>query len=247
MTAPLIQVDNLCVRYGAVEALTDISLAVMPGTITSLVGSNGAGKSTTLKAISGLVKPVSGSIRYITHDLLKLRAESRSELGIAHVPEGRLVFASMTVTENLLLGAYIQRDKRAIDRDIDELHELFPILKTRAKQLAGTLSGGEQQMLAIGRALMSRPQCLILDEPTMGLAPQMIDRVLEAVASIRDKGITVLMVEQNALEAIAIADSAYVLRQGRLVYQGSGASLDVDLLKQLYLGGGAATPVTGVA
>lgn len=246
MTAPLITVDKLCVRYGAVEALNNLSLEVMPGTITSLVGSNGAGKSTTLKAISGLVKPISGSIRYLNRDLLKVRAESRTELGIAHVPEGRLVFASMTVTENLLLGAYIQRDKRAIERDIAEMHALFPILNTRAKQLAGTLSGGEQQMLAIGRALMSRPQCLILDEPTMGLAPQMIDRVLEAVVSIRAKGITVLMVEQNALEAIAIADRAYVLRQGQLVYQGTGQSLDADTLKQLYLGGAPAT-VTGVA
>lgn len=240
MTAPLIELNNLYVRYGAVEALTDVSLKVMPGAITSLVGSNGAGKSTTLKAISGLVKPTSGAIRYLTHDLLRARPEQRTELGIAHVPEGRLVFASMTVTENLLLGAYIQRDKRAIDRDIEEMQALFPILQTRAKQLAGTLSGGEQQMLAIARALMSRPQCLILDEPTMGLAPQMIDRVLEAVVSIRDKGITVLMVEQNALEAIAIADSAYVLRQGRLVYQGTGQSLDADTLKQLYLGGGPA-------
>ena len=233
---PLLAADGLVVDYGRVRALDGASLAVPPGGIVSLVGSNGAGKSTTLKAISGLLPLAAGTVRFAGEDITSLAPDRRVARGIAHVPEGRRVFAGMSVRENLLLGAYTRADKAETAHDLAECTTLFPILGKRLEQAAGTLSGGEQQMLAIARGLMSRPTLLVMDEPTMGLAPQMIDLILDTVLAIRDRGTTVLLVEQNAVEAIRLSDHVYVMRLGRIVHEDRGADLDPELLKALYMG-----------
>ncbi len=234
--APLLAVRDLRVDYGRVRALEGIDLRIDPGQIVSLIGSNGAGKTTALMAISGLLPLTSGTIEISGRDVTGLSSEARVARGIAHVPERRRVFAGMTVRENLLLGAYIRRDKHEIVRDLDMLATLFPILGRRLGQTAGTLSGGEQQMLAIARGLMSRPKLLVMDEPTMGLAPQMIDVILDTVQEIRSRGTTVLLVEQNAIEAIRLSDHVYVLRLGHIVHEDAGRDIDTDRVKALYMG-----------
>lgn len=233
---PLLVVDQLSVTYGVIRAIEDVSLTVSKGSIVSLIGSNGAGKSTTLQTISGLVPAVSGSILFEDRDLARIPPDQRVALGLAHVPEGRRVFPRMTVDENLLLGAYLRGFDPEIAEDIDAIGTLFPILKQRRKQAAGTLSGGEQQMLAIGRALMSRPKVLLMDEPSMGLAPKMVETILEKILEIRRLGTTILLVEQNAVEAIRLSDMVYVLRLGQIMHVGPGSDMDEKLLKALYLG-----------
>ncbi|WP_446680409.1 ABC transporter ATP-binding protein [Ancylobacter sonchi] len=213
-----------------------VDLTVEPGRIVSLVGSNGAGKTTTLMALSGLLPLAAGKIVFAGEDITGLAPELRVGRGIAHVPERRRVFAGMSVRENLVLGAYSRGDAMEIAGDIERLTSLFPILGKRMNQAAGTLSGGEQQMLAIARGLMSRPQLLIMDEPTMGLAPQMIDLILDTVLEIRKLGTTVLLVEQNAVEAIRLSDHVYVMRLGRVVHEDSGAGIDPERVKAFYMG-----------
>ena len=234
--APLLDMRDLRVGYGWVRAVDGIDLTVQPGRIVSLVGSNGAGKTTTLMALSGLLPLISGRILFAGKDITNLAPEARVGRGIAHVPERRRIFAGMTVRENLILGGYTRRNDLEIEQDIDTLATLFPILGKRFSQAAGTLSGGEQQMLAIARGLMSRPSLLVMDEPTMGLAPQMIDVILDKVQEIRDRGTTVLLVEQNAVEAIRLSDDVYVMRLGRVVHKDTGSGIDPDLVKAFYMG-----------
>lgn len=233
---PLLKVTNLAVSYGRIRAVDGIDLAVEPGRIVSLVGSNGAGKTTTLMALSGLLPLAGGTISFAGEDITGLAPELRVARGIAHVPERRRVFAGMSVRENLVLGAYARGDASETGGDIERLVGLFPRLGERMNQMAGTLSGGEQQMLAIARGLMSRPSLLIMDEPTMGLAPQMIDLILDTVLEIRKQGTTVLLVEQNAVEAMRLSDHVYIMRLGRIVHQDSGADLDPERVKSFYLG-----------
>jgi len=236
MNAPLLEADSLAVSYGIIRAVEEVSLAVPEGSIVSLIGSNGAGKTTTLRALSGLIAPSAGNIRFGGTNLGPVAADRRVAMGLAQVPEGRRVFPRMTVEENLLLGAYLRPRDPEVARDMAAITTLFPVLEQRRRQLAGTLSGGEQQMLAIGRALMSRPRMLLMDEPTMGLAPQMVETILERILEIRRLGTTILLVEQNAVEAIRLSDMVYVLRLGRVVHQGPGAEIGEDLLRTLYLG-----------
>ncbi|MCC5982752.1 MAG: ABC transporter ATP-binding protein [Rhodobacteraceae bacterium] len=236
MSTPLLEVGGLAVRYGVINAVEDVSLSVAPGSIVSLIGSNGAGKTTSLRAISGLLAPAAGSIRFDGRDLAGVAAETRVAMGLAQVPEGRRVFPRMTVLENLQLGAYLRPGDASVPEDLEAITTLFPILEQRRKQLAGTLSGGEQQMLAIGRALMSRPRLLLMDEPTMGLAPQMVELILERILEIRRLGTTILLVEQNAVEAIRLSDMVTVLRLGRVVHTSPGSEIGDDLLRDLYLG-----------
>ncbi|GAB4064377.1 ABC transporter ATP-binding protein [Ancylobacter sonchi] len=233
---PLLKVSGLSVAYGRIRAIDGVDLTVEPGRIVSLVGSNGAGKTTTLMALSGLLPLAAGKIVFAGEDITGLAPELRVGRGIAHVPERRRVFAGMSVRENLVLGAYSRGDAMEIAGDIERLTSLFPILGKRMNQAAGTLSGGEQQMLAIARGLMSRPQLLIMDEPTMGLAPQMIDLILDTVLEIRKLGTTVLLVEQNAVEAIRLSDHVYVMRLGRVVHEDSGAGIDPERVKAFYMG-----------
>ncbi|WP_370638203.1 ABC transporter ATP-binding protein [Ancylobacter sp. Lp-2] len=233
---PLLKVSGLSVAYGRIRAIDGVDLTVEPGRIVSLVGSNGAGKTTTLMALSGLLPLAAGKIVFAGEDITGLAPELRVGRGIAHVPERRRVFAGMSVRENLVLGAYSRGDAMEIAGDIERLTSLFPILGKRMNQAAGTLSGGEQQMLAIARGLMSRPQLLIMDEPTMGLAPQMIDLILDTVLEIRKLGTTVLLVEQNAIEAIRLSDHVYVMRLGRVVHEDSGAGIDPERVKAFYMG-----------
>lgn len=235
-TEPLLQVAGLAVSYGRIRAVDGIDLAVEPGRIVSLVGSNGAGKTTTLMALSGLLPLSNGRIRFAGEDITTLAPELRVARGIAHVPERRRVFAGMSVRENLVLGAYARGDAVDIASDLERMVALFPRLGERMAQLAGTLSGGEQQMLAIARGLMSRPSLLIMDEPTMGLAPQMIDLILDTVLEIRKQGMTVLLVEQNAVEAMRLSDHVYIMRLGRIVHEDSGATIDLERVKSFYLG-----------
>ncbi|MBS7540905.1 ABC transporter ATP-binding protein [Ancylobacter lacus] len=232
----MLEVRGLSVSYGRIRAVEGVDLAVEPGRIVSLVGSNGAGKSTTLMAISGILPLAAGTVRFAGEDITRLAPEARVGRGIAHVPERRRVFAGMSVRENLVLGGYSRGDRAEIERDIDTLTALFPILGKRLGQAAGTLSGGEQQMLAIARGLMSRPSLLIMDEPTMGLAPQVIDLILDTVLEIRARGTTVLLVEQNAVEAMRLSDHVYVMRLGRIVHQDSGSNIDPDRVKAFYMG-----------
>ena len=233
---PLLKVSGLSVAYGRIRAVDAVDLAVEPGRIVSLVGSNGAGKTTTLMALSGLLPLAAGRIVFAGEDITGLAPELRVSRGIAHVPERRRVFAGMSVRENLALGAYSRGDATEIAGDIERLTQLFPILGKRMHQAAGTLSGGEQQMLAIARGLMSRPQLLIMDEPTMGLAPQMIDLILDTVLEIRKLGTTVLLVEQNAIEAMRLSDHVYIMRLGRIVHEDSGANIDTERVKAFYMG-----------
>lgn len=233
----MIKIDNLVVAYGGIEALKGVSLEVPSGKIVTLVGANGAGKSTTLKSIVGLVKPKSGSIDYEGTDLTKLNTELMVKKGIALVPEGRKVFADLTVLENLKIGGYSRKDTAGIAEDLEKVYSLFPRLKERTWQAAGTLSGGEQQMLAIGRALMSRPKLIMMDEPSLGLAPIIVKELFGIIKKINEEGMTVLLIEQNANAALKIADLGYIMETGRITLSGSGQELlSNDEIKKAYLG-----------
>ena len=242
----LLRIDNISVSYGAISALRNVSLEVNPREIVTLIGSNGAGKTTLLRTISGLLRPSAGSILWNggssaadgDRELKALAPHNIVRLGISHAPEGRQIFPGLTTRENLLLGAYQQRDKAKIKSDLEHVFSLFPVLKERLSQRAGTLSGGEQQMLAIGRALMSRPKLLLLDEPSLGLAPLIVRRIFQIIRAINEEGTTVLLVEQNAKQALAVASRGYVLQTGSIVKSGSAQSLlsDPDV-QRAYLGG----------
>ena len=235
----LLQVEQLHVAYGGIEALKGIDFEVQEGAIVTLLGANGAGKTTTLRTISGLLRPRAGSIVFDGRRIDRLPPHEMAAIGIAHVPEGRRIFPRMTVRENLLMGAYHRRDNT--DDDIDRVHELFPVLRERSSQDGGTLSGGEQQMLAIGRALMSRPRLLLLDEPSMGLAPMIVTRIFEIIREINERGTTVLLVEQNAAQALRLASRGYVLETGQIVISDDSAALLADdRIRAAYLGEGAA-------
>ncbi len=234
----MLTVKNLNVYYGAIHAVKDINLEVGDGQIVTLIGSNGAGKSTTLRTISGLIKPQTGSIVYGGKEIAGTAAHKLVGEGLIQVPEGRHVFSNMTVMENLDMGAYLRKDKAGIAQDKEKVFEKFPRLKERASQVAGTLSGGEQQMLAMGRALMSRPKLLLLDEPSMGLAPLLVREIFSIIKEINSEGTTVLLVEQNANMALSIADRAYVLETGRIVLSGTAAELAAsEAVQKAYLGG----------
>ena len=234
----MLNVENLVVRYGMIEAIKGISFEVKDGEIVTLIGANGAGKTTTMHAISGLIKPASGSIFLDGTDLTKVPPHTIVTRGLAQVPEGRRVFAQETVEENLTLGAFFRKDKDKIAADMDNVYTLFPRLKERRTQLAGTLSGGEQQMLAMGRALMADPKIMLLDEPSLGLSPLLVSEIFSIIAEINKKGTTVLLVEQNATRALAIAHHAYVLETGKITLSGTGAELAKDeRVQKAYLGG----------
>lgn len=234
----MLRVENLVVRYGMIEAIKGISFEVQDGEIVTLIGANGAGKTTTMHAISGLVKPAEGSIWLDDTDLTKVAPHQIVSMGLAQVPEVRRVFAQETVEENLILGAYFRRDRDKIRSDMDYVYDLFPRLKERSAQLAGTLSGGEQQMLAMGRALMADPKLILLDEPSMGLSPLLVSEIFSIIKEINSKGTTVLLVEQNARRALAIASHAYVLETGKITLEGTGEELTRDeRVQKAYLGG----------
>lgn len=234
----MLEVNNIDVHYGVIQALKGVSLKVNEGEIVVLIGANGAGKTTTLRTISGLKAPTQGTILLNGVDITNTSAQERVKMGISHVPEGRRVFPALTVLENLELGAYLRKDKDGIAQDLEMVYEHFPILRERRKQLAGTLSGGEQQMLAIGRALMSRPKILFLDEPSMGLAPILVQEIFDIINNINKSGTTVLLVEQNANMALQIADRAYVMETGSIVLSGTGSELmKSEDIKKAYLGG----------
>jgi len=234
----LLQVENLNVHYGMIHALKDVSFSINTGEIVTLIGANGAGKSTTLRTISGLVPCSSGTIMYEDEDISHLPAHKIAALGVNHVPEGRRVFPQLSVEVNLQLGAYLRKDKTQVRADMTRVYELFPRLYERRKQLAGSLSGGEQQMLAMGRGLMSNPKLLLLDEPSMGLAPLLVREIFNIIQEINRSGTTILLVEQNAAMALAIADRAYVLENGTIKFSGTASELIQDQrVKQAYLGG----------
>ena len=236
----LLELDQTHVHYGAIHALKGVSIRVEQGQIVTLVGANGAGKSTTLRAISGLIRPSQGSIRLRDASIVGLPAHEIVKLGISHVPEGRIVFANLTVGENLDLGAYLRRDRRAIAEDLKHVFRLFPRLEERRKQSAGTLSGGEQQMLAIGRALMARPSVLLMDEPSLGLAPLLVREIFGVIREIREQGTTIVLVEQNARMALAVADHGYVLETGSVrLSDRASALLANPEVQAAYLGGAA--------
>jgi branched-chain amino acid transport system ATP-binding protein len=236
----MLMVDNLRVNYGAIQAVKGISFEVEERELVALIGSNGAGKSTTLKTISGIVRPSGGTITYRGRDLASLRPHQIVAGGIVQSPEGRQIFGSLTVRENLLLGASARSDRSSFDADMQMVFELFPILGERISQRAGTLSGGEQQMLAIGRALMAKPQLLLLDEPSLGLAPLVVNRIFDVIRRLKESGVTILLVEQNARKALAVADRAYVLETGLVGLSGPAAELARDpAVEQAYLGDGA--------
>jgi len=233
----VLNIEGLVCRYGNVAAVRDLSLEVRKGELVSLIGANGAGKTTTLKAISGVLAPSAGRIVFEGEDITRASARRVLELGIAHCPEGRRMFPYMTVRENLEMGCYLRRDKAGIEADMRRLFERFPILGERSTQAAGTLSGGEQQMLAISRALMSRPKLVMFDEPSLGLAPNIVERMFDIIRQIRAEGMTVIMVEQNAAAALELSDRSYVLEQGRVSITGTGEALRNDpQVKQAYLG-----------
>ena len=233
----LLEIEDVSLLYGRIQALHGISLTVDEGEIVALIGANGAGKSTTMRAISGIRPVASGRIKFAGEDITKLRADLRVRRGLCQAPEGRGIFPGMTVLENLDMGAYTRRDKAGIAQDLARVLELFPRLAERRKQAGGTLSGGEQQMLAVGRALMSRPKLLLLDEPSMGLAPMLIQQIFTIITEINQQGTTILLVEQNAQQALARAHRAYVLETGRIVKSGTGADLLHDpSVKEAYLG-----------
>jgi len=236
----LLEVEGLCVNYGHIEAIRDITFSVEEGKIATLIGANGAGKSTTLKTLSGLRKVRKGKVTFDGDDITKLEPYERVKRGISQAPEGRGIFPGMSVRENLDLGAYVRKDRKtqAYADDVDRVYTLFPRLQERRTQVAGTLSGGEQQMLAIGRALMARPRLLLLDEPSMGLAPKLIQQIFSIIAEINEQGTTVLLVEQNAAQALKRADTAHILETGEIVRSGTGAELaGDDAVKAAYLGG----------
>jgi branched-chain amino acid transport system ATP-binding protein len=233
----VLKVDNLCVSYGGIEALKGISLEVPEGKIVTLIGANGAGKSTTLRSIVGLVKPKSGSITYKGKNLLTVKTKDMVKDGITLVPEGRRIFPNLTVLENLKIGAFSRKDNKSIKEDMEWVFTLFPRLKERTWQLAGTLSGGEQQMLAVGRALMSRPKLLMMDEPSLGLAPLIVKEIFSIIEEIHKQGVTILLIEQNANAALHIADIGYVLETGTIKLKGPGKELLTnDEVKKAYLG-----------
>ena len=234
----MLKVNEIDVFYGAIQALFSVSLEVKKGEIVTLIGANGAGKSTLLKTISGLIRPRTGSIYFEDIDITKKSSMEIVKLGISHVPEGRRVFPEMTVLENLELGAYLRKDKQGIKEDLKKVFERFPRLYERKNQLAGTLSGGEQQMLAIGRALMSRPKLLLLDEPSMGLAPILVTEIFKIIKEINSQGTTILLIEQNAHMALSIADRACVIETGRIVLSGEAKDIAANPeVKKAYLGG----------
>ena len=235
--APLLDIKNLTVNYGGVQALQGVDLAVYPGEVVTLIGANGAGKSTTLRAISRLIRPRHGQIHYLGRDIVHARPDQVVRLGIAQVPEGRRVLTRQTVLANLELGAYIRGDRREIAADIDAQFATFPRLAERRAQLAGTLSGGEQQMLAIARALMSRPRLLLLDEPSLGLAPLIVREIFSIIGALHAQGVTILLVEQNAHLALQHADRGYVLEAGHITITGTAATLlHDDRVRKAYLG-----------
>lgn len=234
----MLEIKNINVHFGVIHALKGISLTVNEGEIVTLIGANGAGKTTTLRTISGLKKPTDGQILLEGKDITGSSAQDRVMMGISQAPEGRRVFSAMTVLENLELGAYLRRDKKEIAKDLKTVYNHFPILVDRKKQTAGTLSGGEQQMLAIGRAMMSRPRILLLDEPSMGLAPLFVQEIFNIIKDINKAGTTILLVEQNASMALQIASRAYVMETGSIVLSGTGSELmQSDDIKKAYLGG----------
>ena len=234
----MLEIENLVCRYGKVAAVKGISLKVNKGELVTLIGANGAGKTTTLKAISGVLPPAAGRMTFEGEDITRASARHILSRGIAHCPEGRHVFFDMTVEENLEMGCYLRSDKAGIAADMARVFQTFPVLSERRRQVAGTLSGGEQQMLAISRALMSRPKLILFDEPSLGLAPNLVERTFEIIQSIRAEGTTVLMVEQNAYAALEMCDRAYLLESGTLALQGSGRELiDNPHVRKAYLGG----------
>src|SRR5712672_192058 len=234
----MLTVERLECRYGKVAAVRGLSLEVRKGELVSLIGANGAGKTTTLKAISGVLPPAAGRIALDGEDITRASARRVLELGIAHCPEGRRVFPYMSVRENLEMGCYLRKDKAGVDADLRRIYERFPILSERREQAAGTLSGGEQQMLAISRALMSRPRLVLFDEPSLGLAPNIVEKIFDIIRQIRSEGVTVVMVEQNALAALELSDRAYVMEQGKVSLSGSGPALLEDPhVQKAYLGG----------
>ncbi|MEY8191278.1 MULTISPECIES: ABC transporter ATP-binding protein [Bacillales] len=234
----MLKIEDINVYYGNIQALKGVSLSINEGEIVTLIGANGAGKSTMLKSISGLLKPKQGKIIYEGQSIGGKAAQSIVKMGISHVPEGRRVFANMSVEENLQLGAYLRKDKAGIKQDMEKVYELFPRLLERLKQQSGTLSGGEQQMLAMGRALMAKPRLLLLDEPSMGLAPLLVKQIFNIIEEINKTGTTILLVEQNANLALSIADRAYVVETGRIVLSGKSEELTAsEEIKNAYLGG----------
>ena len=234
----MLKVEKLNVHYGVIHALKDVSMEVKEGEIVSLIGANGAGKTTLLQTISGLLKKTSGEVVFLGKSMNKVSAKNIVKEGITQVPEGRHIFSGMSVYENLLMGAYLRKDKDGIKKDLQDIYQRFPILEKRSPQDASTLSGGEQQMLAMGRALMARPKILLLDEPSMGLAPILVKEIFNIIKDINEKGTTVLLVEQNAKMALSIADRAYVMETGNIVMTGTGAELvNSPEIQKAYLGG----------
>lgn len=234
----MLKLDNIDVYYGAIHALKGLSLEVNEGEIVTLIGANGAGKSTTLKTISGLIRPKNGDLLFNGESITSVPAQNIVKMGISHVPEGRRIFANLSVLENLEMGAYLRKDKAGIKVTMEKVYDKFPRLKERLSQRAGTLSGGEQQMLAMGRALMSQPKLLLLDEPSMGLAPILVKEIFSIIKEINEAGTTILLVEQNANMALSIANRAYVLETGRIVASGSAKELMAsEQIKKAYLGG----------
>lgn len=234
----MLEVKDLHVHYGVIEALKGVSLQVEQGKIVSLIGANGAGKTTMLHAISGIVKKSGGSIVFLGNDITKAKAKNIVEQGLIQVPEGRRIFTGLTVYENLMMGAFLRKDKEGIQKDLQRCYELFPILSERTNQDAATLSGGEQQMLAMARALMAQPKLLLLDEPSMGLAPILVKEIFSIIEEINKNGTTILLIEQNAKMALSIADKAYVLETGNIVLEGSGKELlNSANVQKAYLGG----------
>ena len=234
--APLLQVDNIEVYYGVIKALKGISFEVNKGEIVALIGANGAGKTTILHTVTGLLKPKSGKIIYNGNDITKTPAHKIVTMGMAHVPEGRRIFSQLSVLDNIKLGAFTRKDKDEIEETLNYVYERFPRLKERKNQIAGTLSGGEQQMLAMGRALMSKPDFVLMDEPSMGLSPLLVSEIFDIIKAINDNGTTVLLVEQNAKKALSIADRAYVLETGNIVLSGDAKNLlNDESVKKAYL------------
>jgi branched-chain amino acid transport system ATP-binding protein len=235
MSEAMLTINHVEVRYGAVPAIRDLSLSVDKGEIVTLLGANGAGKTTTLRMISGLHRPYAGTVEFEGHDITSTPAHKLVDMGLSHIPEGRRIFATMSVIENLEMGAF--RRKGSYSDEFDHIFTLFPVLGERRKQLGGTLSGGEQQMLAIGRALMAKPRLLLLDEPSLGLAPKIIQSIFEIIVQIRSEGVTILLVEQNANQALKIADRGYVLENGHVLYEDTAtALLNDDRIRRAYLG-----------
>ena len=233
----LLEVKDLRVSYGVIEAIKGISFEVNEGEIVTLIGANGAGKTTTMQSIMGLIHPKSGTITFDGADIFGMSTHKILRLGMTQVPEGRRIFSELTVYENLLMGAYIEKNREKIKKDMEEIYEIFPRLYDRRTQVAGTLSGGEQQMLAMGRAMMSHPRLLMLDEPSMGLSPLLVDQIFSMIKKFHDNGTTILLVEQNAGKSLAISDRAYVLETGRIVLSGTGRELmESEEVKKAYLG-----------